>query len=151
MLVPQPYGEVVDRLVILALKCDRITDPVRRAQAQTWHDALLARWAAADLPPLADLPELEPLRAVNAELWDIEDALRQCERTGQFSQSTASRPPEFTDRFVALARRVYLANDERASLKAAIDRRLGSPLTDPKQHAAATATAGIKPPEPSRS
>lgn len=140
MLVPQPYGEVVDRIVILDLKCARISDPARRAQAQRWRDALLDRWAGAGLPALSELNEVAGLRAVNAELWDVEDALRVCERAGQFDE-----------RFVALARRVYQANDERAALKASIDRRLGSPHTDPKEHPAATATSGIKPPEPSRS
>lgn len=123
VLVPQPYGEVVDRLVILALKCDRIADPARREQARAFHDALVARWAAAALPALTDLPELPRLRAVNAELWDVEDELRACERRGVFD-----------DRFVALARRVYQANDERSALKAEIDRRLGSPFVDPKDH-----------------
>jgi Family of unknown function (DUF6165) len=123
LMVPQPYGEVVDRLVILGLKCERIRDEARRAEAARFRDALDERWRALGLGGVEELPEHAPLRAINAELWDVEDALRARERDGRFD-----------DGFVALARRVYRANDERAALKASIDRRLGSPLTEPKQH-----------------
>ena len=42
----------------------------------------------------------EDLAEVNAQLWEVEDALRVCERDGEFGQ-----------RFVALARSVYALND----------------------------------------
>lgn len=123
LLVPIPYGELADRIVILELKCERITDEARRSEALRYRDALLSRWREAMLPSLVDLPEYAELIEVNAALWDIEDDLRQREREGRFD-----------DGFVALARSVYLTNDRRAKLKASVDRSLGSPLSEPKWH-----------------
>lgn len=123
MLVPQPYGEVADRLVILDLKLARVGDPAKRAATQRLRDAIAAAWTANGLPALDALPEYGALCEVNAALWDVEDALRAHEARADFG-----------DAFVALARAVYAANDRRAALKAAIDRRLGSPLSEPKSH-----------------
>ncbi|MEQ1504677.1 MAG: hypothetical protein ABMB14_20725 [Myxococcota bacterium] len=129
VLVPLPYGEIVDRIVILDLKCARVSDPARVAQARALRDAIAAAWTAAGLPEVASLDEHPALVDVNAELWDVEDAVRDHEARGSFDAA-----------FTALARRVYLANDRRAALKAAIDRRLGSPLTEPKSFPLQTAT-----------
>jgi hypothetical protein len=123
LTVPLPYGEVVDRIVILKLKCGRIPDPGRVQAARALLDTLQERWRAAGLPEVEGLPQYAELHAVNAELWEVEDALRQLEREQHFGE-----------RFVALARRVYQANDRRAALKSAIDTALGSPLSEPKWH-----------------
>jgi hypothetical protein len=56
----------------------------------------------------------DALKAANAALWEIEHAIRVCERDG-----------EFGPRFVELARAVYQQNDARAALKRQIDRLLG--------------------------
>jgi len=120
LLVPQSAGEVCDRLAILDLKCARIRDPDARARAERIRDRLRAAWRAAGLP---EVPEAAELAQVNAELWDVEDALRAHEAEGRFDAA-----------FVAHARSVYRLNDRRAALKAAIDRRLGSDLAEPKSY-----------------
>ena len=48
------------------------------------------------------------MRDVNAQLWDIEDDIRDKERDG-----------EFDAKFIELARAVYVTNDERAAVKRA--------------------------------
>jgi len=63
------------------------------------------------------------LAEVNAQLWDVEDALRVCERQG-----------EFGPRFVALARSVYALNDQRAALKLTINRLFESALIEEKSY-----------------
>jgi hypothetical protein len=63
------------------------------------------------------------LQAVNEALWEVEDALRVCERAGDFGE-----------RFVKLARSVYCRNDERAALKRQIDQLLGAPFTEQKDY-----------------
>lgn len=123
VLLPLPYGEVVDRLAILGLKVARMRDPGRRDEARALRDAWAAGWAAAGLPPVEDLAEWPELVAVNGALWDVEDALRRLEREGRFDAE-----------FVELARAVYRTNDRRAALKAAVDARLGSPFHEPKEH-----------------
>ncbi len=129
VLVPLPYGEIVDRVVILELKCAKIADPVHRAQARALRDELVARWTTAGLPPMETVAQHEALATVNAALWDVEDALREHERTGTFDAE-----------FVRLAREVYKLNDRRAASKRAIDVALGSVFSEPKSHPLQTGT-----------
>lgn len=65
------------------------------------------------------------LVAVNGELWDIEDRIRDCERAGDFGPG-----------FVELARAVYRTNDRRAALKARLNQLCGSQLVEEKSYAA---------------
>ena len=64
------------------------------------------------------------LAAANVRLWDVGEAIRICEREGNFGP-----------RFVALARWVYAINDERAAFKRAINRMFGSALVEEKSYA----------------
>ncbi|MCB1089437.1 MAG: hypothetical protein KDM63_20530, partial [Verrucomicrobiae bacterium] len=74
------------------------------------------------LPDVADLRQ--SLRSINEQLWEVEDALRDCERAGQFDEE-----------FIRLARSVYRMNDERARLKAAINEVTGSEIREQKGYA----------------
>ncbi|MEQ1566073.1 MAG: hypothetical protein ABMA64_10585 [Myxococcota bacterium] len=112
--------------MILDLKVERMADPDRRAAAATLRAEWGRAWDQGGWPPMSALPEWLPLRQVNRTLWEVEDALRECERQARFDHQ-----------FVELARAVYRANDRRAELKADIDRRLGSALTEPKEHRSA--------------
>jgi hypothetical protein len=58
---------------------------------------------------------------VNSLLWDAENAIRKHEVQGDFG-----------DNFVALARKIYAANDRRAALKNAISRLLNSVIVEEK-------------------
>ena len=118
-------GELFDKITILELKSERITEAAKLANV---------RLALADLTATREktVPSLEhlealvsELRLVNGAIWDIEDELRQCERRG-----------EFGDHFVELARSVYRNNDRRAALKRQIDERLGSRLLEEKSYTA---------------
>jgi hypothetical protein len=64
------------------------------------------------------------LQQVNGELWDVEEAIRACDRRGDFGGS-----------FVELARRVYQLNDRRAALKRAINLASGSDMVEQKSYA----------------
>ena len=116
-------GELVDRLTILEIKSVRIADPAKRTNVA--HALQLMRAARARaLPASAELDRLTAeLKAINEALWQIEDEIRACEAA-----------KDFGPRFVELARSVYRTNDRRAAAKSAIDRALGSALTDEKFH-----------------
>jgi hypothetical protein len=119
-LIPVSPGELLDRLTILTLKAERIADPAKRANVRAELAGL-----GRPLPASAELDRLAAeLRSVNAALWDVEDALRACERRGDFGPA-----------FVALARSVYTNNDRRAALKRQVNALLGSPLTEEKSYA----------------
>lgn len=115
-------GELIDRITILQIKTRRLPRD-RRADARR---ALAAARSTRDRfiassPKLHDLTRA--LRAANRELWDVEEELRTCERTGRFGP-----------RFVKLARSVYKTNDRRAALKRALDRLLGSDVREQKSY-----------------
>ena len=120
-------GELVDKITILEIKAERITDPLRLGHVRTELAALTgalstALFATVPLPALAALTA--ELKAINTKLWDIEDDIRGCERLGDFGA-----------RFVALARAVYVTNDERFALKNAINQLCASTLVEVKSYA----------------
>ena len=118
---PISWGELVDKITILELKAERIAAQPALANVQRE----LALLIALEPKPDARLAELRAdLKAVNAHLWDIEDAIREQERAGDFGPA-----------FVELARSVYRENDTRAAIKRAISLALGSELIEEKSYA----------------
>ncbi|MFA7487762.1 MAG: hypothetical protein WCY72_06710, partial [Lysobacteraceae bacterium] len=73
---PVSLGELADKITILQIKAERITQPERVAHVRTELDGLLPLWADA----IAGTPELEAvkdeLKTINARMWDIQDGLR---------------------------------------------------------------------------
>ncbi|HKY94065.1 MAG TPA: DUF6165 family protein [Kiloniellales bacterium] len=117
-------GELIDKITILEIKSERLSDAAKLANVRYALERL--RTTRALLDGEAALPPLEAaLKAVNAQLWQIEDEIRDCERRGDFGPA-----------FVALARQVYRQNDRRAELKKAIDRLYGSAMTEEKSYRA---------------
>lgn len=118
-------GELIDKITILEIKLERMTDPAKLGNVRVeWQTLTAARDAA--LSPSARLETLTAgLKAVNERLWVIEDDIRDCERA-----------KEFGAKFVELARSVYISNDERARLKREINELLGSRLIEEKSYAA---------------
>lgn len=110
----------MDRTTILRLKSAHIVDPVKHAVVRAElarHEDLLNT-----LTPHAGLWSLmDRLRMINSQLWQIEEALRDCESC-----------QDFGPKFVALARAVYQTNDERSATKREIDQLLGSAISEVK-------------------
>ncbi len=121
ILIPVSAGELVDKITILKVKAARI-DAAKRPNVLR-ELALLEAVAAAELPSGLESLQAE-LEAINAVLWDVEEAKRRCERLKTFG-------PEFVD----LARRVYLENDRRAAVKRRINQVVGSDILEEKSYA----------------
>ena len=117
-------GELVDKITILEIKLERITDETKLQNVRTeW--TILTRARDANLPCSTELDDLTAkLKEANEKLWMIEDDIRNCERQKDFS-----------DEFIRLARAVYFNNDVRARLKRRINELLGSPLIEEKSYA----------------
>ncbi len=117
-------GELLDKITILEIKAERITDEQKLRNVKVELESLQA---ARDRTILVSEP-LEALaaelRSVNQALWNIEDEIRCCERDG-----------EFGPKFVELARSVYKNNDQRAAIKRQINERLGSHIVEEKSYA----------------
>ena len=123
IMAPISAGELVDKITILRVKAERIGDPAKEANVRK-ELAMLEAIAAQALPSSAEIERLTgELAAVNAALWDIEDGKRDCERRGDFG-----------DRFVQLARSVYVENDRRAAIKRAINEAAGSDIVEEKSY-----------------
>ena len=117
-------GELIDKITILEIKTERMTDAAKIANVRVELDTLAAARDQA-IAPSAEMDRLTAaLKAVNAELWVIEDDIRDCERA-----------KDYGDAFVRLARAVYVTNDKRAALKREINELLGSRLVEEKSYA----------------
>jgi tetratricopeptide (TPR) repeat protein len=116
-------GELIDRLTILEIKSQRLTDPAQLRNVGVELAALRAAQERA-LPRSEELRKVtDELRTVNERVWQVEDEIRSCERNGDFGP-----------RFIELARSVYQNNDRRAALKRQINQRLGSELVEEKSY-----------------
>lgn len=116
-------GELLDKISILEIKRARIKRPDKHAHVA--HElSLLSAVREREVIHNDDLDALmQRLREVNEALWDVEDALRRHERDADFGPT-----------FVALARKVYLTNDERAALKRRINEALHSAIIEEKDY-----------------
>jgi hypothetical protein len=124
LLVPISPGELIDKITILEIKSQRMTDAAKLHNVRTELSLLSGTWQASPFSATDIGAEWAGLRDVNAKLWDIEDRIRDKERDGLFDAE-----------FVELARAVYFTNDERAALKKKINTRLGSALVEEKSYA----------------
>ncbi len=117
-------GDLIDKLTILQIKAERISDPDKLANVRIAlrHFSDTRDEALSQSDELARLEE--SLKAFNEKLWDIEDEIRNCEAA-----------KDFGPRFIELARSVYQTNDRRATVKKQIDELFGSTITDEKSYA----------------
>ena len=126
MKIEVSNGEILDKVSILEIKLERITDAQKLSNIKNEWDAL--QNAVKIIAGLANPKEefhqaVKALRATNEALWDVEDALRLNEKT-----------KDFGDAFIALARDVYVLNNQRAALKSSINILTGSNLREEKSY-----------------
>ncbi|TGY32012.1 MULTISPECIES: DUF6165 family protein [Stenotrophomonas] len=123
ILTPVSIGELIDKITILEIKAERITDAAKNANVRLELEGLLPLWQEL----LAAQPGLEALKSelkvINARMWDIQDQLRDKEAAQDFDAV-----------FIQLARGVYGTNGERVKVKNEINRIAGSQLVEEKQY-----------------
>jgi len=124
LMVPISPGELIDKITILEIKSQRMTDATKLHNVRTELALLTDTWRASPFAATDIRAEWDALRKVNGDLWDIEDRIRDQERDGAFDAV-----------FIELARAVYVTNDERAALKKKINTKLGSTLVEEKSYA----------------
>ncbi len=121
--VPVSPGELIDKITILRIKSERMTDATKVANVRTELHALEDTWANSAYAKIDIRADESALQAVNARLWVIEDDIRDKERAQAFDAD-----------FIRLARAVYVENDERAAIKRRINVTLGSTLVEEKSY-----------------
>lgn len=117
-------GELLDKMSILEIKSERISDPEKLRNVRYELDLLKTTLGDrfADDSQMDDY--MGQLKSVNEKLWDIEDDIRACEARKDFGET-----------FIQLARSVYLTNDRRAEIKKAINSLCGSSIVEEKSYA----------------
>jgi hypothetical protein len=120
--IPVSVGELLDKVSILSIKRDMISDTDKLSKVKIELNQLmdLAR-------PILQDDELERLYdnllIINKDLWDVEDVLRRMEADKKFDEQ-----------FIAKARSVYFLNDRRFELKNKINTVMGSEINEVKQY-----------------
>tara|TARA_B100000780_G_scaffold121683_1_gene85323 strand:- start:3690 stop:4088 length:399 start_codon:yes stop_codon:yes gene_type:complete len=118
-------GELMDKITILEIKKVKITDPEKQIIINKELNSLHSTYQTS-LTPSPELQEqITKLKIINLKLWDIEEGKRECERQ-----------KDFGDSFVKLARSVYIENDNRAKIKAEINRLTNSTISEVKSYKA---------------
>ena len=121
---PISVGELLDKIAILRVKYDRLTDEFKKENVKI--ELELLETLCLNLPnlPSQDIHQLiNKLALVNTEIWDIEDDIRNKERKKEFDSD-----------FVQLARSVYFKNDLRAEIKRELNIIYGSGITEEKSY-----------------
>jgi hypothetical protein len=119
---PISVGELIDKITILQIKLERLDGPGARNVAKELAVLNRARSNAhLNEPEIA--PLMIQLRAVNVELWNIEDQIRQLEAF-----------KDFGPRFIDTARSVYRLNDSRAAIKRLINIASDSEIIEEKSY-----------------
>ena len=123
ILVEISPGEIIDKITILSIKLDMISDE-NKLKNINYEYSILLKTRDKFLPQSTELEKLSfNLRKVNEKLWQIEDGIRDCESRKDFSKN-----------FVDLARAVYITNDERSDIKREINLLLDSKLIEEKSY-----------------
>ena len=113
-------GEIVDKLSILQIKLENITDKGKLVNVKKEFNYLYDI-VFKDLK--IQLDDYQRLLNINKQLWDIEDDIRDEERAKRFE-----------DKFIELARAVYVTNDERSRIKKDINVKYGSDFVEEKSY-----------------
>ena len=120
MKIEVSNGEIADKLSIIEIKLIHIQEPSKRKNLQNEYEVL----DAAVVKIIDKKHELyQDLLAINKELWDIEDTIRDLERDKNFGSE-----------FIETARAVYFTNDKRSDVKRKINELTGSNLVEEKSY-----------------
>ena len=115
-------GELFDKATILEIKAENIKDSDKLTLI--FKELNLLNGKLDNLMATESIRDLyTKLKAINQEIWNIEDAIRIEEKN-----------KDFGDDFIVLARSVYKTNDRRAALKLEINNKFGSEIVEVKSY-----------------
>ena len=118
---PISIGELIDKITILELKLEFLTDTNKLENVNTELTYLNKILDELTIPDIT--AERDALKLVNRRLWHIENFKRECEKNQTFDNE-----------FIETARQVYLKNDLRAEIKRRINTMVGSTIIEEKSY-----------------
>ena len=115
-------GELLDKISILQIKLERISDKSKLNNIQAEYTELTS--IGAKLLEDEEVHILyKKVKVVNETLWDLEDNIRMKEKSKSFDKE-----------FIRLAREIYQTNDSRAEVKKEINLLTGSLFVEEKSY-----------------
>tara|TARA_Y100000296_G_C4935606_1_gene138848 strand:- start:44 stop:430 length:387 start_codon:yes stop_codon:yes gene_type:complete len=121
MKVEVAIGEIFDKITILDIKLERISDESRLFYIQGEKDVLEEALKLEGVEIDSEL--YQELRDINMKIWDTEAGFREKEAK-----------QEFDDEFVQFARLNAKYNDERFLVKKRINEHYDSPVREQKSY-----------------
>ena len=122
VLAPCSIGEIFDKITILEIKEKKIRDQKKLSNIK--KELHLLKDLVNNINAQVKLVNtVNELRLVNEQLWVIEDELRILEKSEQFDE-----------KFIQLARSVYITNDKRSAIKKQINVLTGSMIIEEKSY-----------------
>ena len=119
---PVSLGELLDKISILIIKEKNIVDDQKQYHIKNELDSL-NKTLENSISRSQVKEYIEKLIEINSKLWLIEDDIRDCERKKQFDQ-----------KFIDLARAIYITNDRRSEIKLEINKKFGSKIVEVKSY-----------------
>ena len=119
---PVSLGELLDKISILIIKEKNIVDTQKQYHIKNELE-VLNKTLENSISRSQVKEYIEKLIEINSELWFIEDDIRDCEKKKQFDQ-----------KFIDLARSIYIKNDKRSEIKLEINKKFGSKLVEVKSY-----------------
>ncbi len=120
MKIEVSNGEIVDKLTIIEIKLENITNEQKLANLRLEYDVLNKAVALI-------IDKLNPLYiellSINKKLWAIEDRIRELEKNKDFGSE-----------FIEIARSVYFTNDLRSEVKRRINELTNSTFIEEKSY-----------------
>ncbi len=120
MKIEVSNGEIVDKLTIIEIKLANIQDEQKRINLKSEYDILNV---AVESIISKEHPLYLELLEINGKLWNIEDRIRELEKS-----------KDFGDEFIQVARSVYFTNDQRSDVKRKINLLTNSSLFEEKSY-----------------
>ncbi len=121
--IPVSHGELVDKLTILEIKLQMISEKSKITQVEIEYKYLSSIFDEIKIQKKLVSLYYEELLSVNKKLWTIEDSIRKLEKQNKFDSD-----------FIELARKVYYTNDERFEIKSKINALFNSNIKEQKSY-----------------
>jgi hypothetical protein len=120
MKIEVSNGEIVDKLTIIEIKLENISNEQKLVNLRAEFDVLNQ---AVAMIISKDHHLYQELLEINKKLWVIEDRIRELEKS-----------KDFGDEFITVARSVYFTNDLRSEVKRKINELTNSALIEEKSY-----------------
>lgn len=124
MKIEVSNGEILDKLSIVAIKLNKISDISKKTNLEKEYNILWDAFSQISNEYGAIIGNFYvELKDINQKLWDIEDSLRKMEAENNFGEE-----------FVFLARNVYIYNDIRYNIKRNVNLITNSNIKEEKSY-----------------